>query len=653
MLTFGNSLFLLALAGLAVPVILHLINRELAIDLKFPSIRFIHKAQLPRREKRKLRDLLLLALRLLLFASVVLAFAKPVWLTPQATTDESQLRQTVYVVDASSSMARDNAWTEAVSAMSEDLLGRQGDQAGLVVFADKVLVQVEPSGSSQAIEEALDQIEPAFTAGSPATALATAIRLFHPDAQSRLVIVSDFQETDWQTDLPGIPQSVELVLLPVSDSQGPNTGIVNVNTLPIGKNETRVMVSIRNYSDRSVQTRVSLFGEAMAESRALALTRGQLSTVSFEVDSTEVRPMQVTLPNDGYARDNAWHFWVSPPPVVRVLAFLPHLDEPQAVRAFYFFQTALEVESETDWIRFEVTTMDRGFFDEMILEEGDVLVFPATGSYLTDEQWDYLRSYLESGRTAVMLPGESFPKFFRKLQTLQFMQSRFLGLAGNTNERQDPLHLGQIHPSSRLAEVFADQAAKDLYLVNVYRYVRLQHHREEAKLLSLENGDAAILGLPVGKGTLFASTFAFDPSWTDLPLRNSFLPLVRELVQEGFDFERQRNRIFVEESGHHLVSAIDRPGTLKVDDQLWEINVNPTESSIARVDTLHWLPSVLSKEPIQVAQASVQAPFASTGALDKNLWPWFLMIALMALFLESLLVGLENPVKTSGPREVT
>ncbi len=653
MLTFANSLFLFALAGLAVPVILHLINRELAVDLKFPSVRFIHKARLPRREKRRLRDLLLLLLRLALFAAVVLAFAQPIWITPvPATAEERQLRQTVYVLDASSSMAGDNAWPEAVSAIEAEVADRPDEQAGLVVFAEKVLVQVEPSHLASAIGEVLSRVEPSYAAGSPALALEHAVRLFHPEAKTRLVVVSDFQETDWQTDLPGVPRGVELVLLPVSESPGPNTGIVNVNVHPIGKNLARVMVSLRNYGDRKVETRLSLSGPGIAEEKTRTLEGGQLSTVSFEVDASESQPMRVFLPEDGYERDNSWHFWVSPPPEIRVMAFLPHLDEPEVIQGFYFLQTALEVESETDWIRFDVTAVDRGFFHESMLEEAEVMVFPATGAYFKDEQWDYLRSFLEPGGTALMLPGASFPKLFRNLQTRGFMQSRFLGLAGNTSERLEPFHFGQISPNSALADVFAREAAKDLYLVNVYRYVRLHLHREDTSLLSFENGDAALIALPVGKGKLFVSTFAFDPGWTDLPLRNSFLPLVRELLEEGFDVERQRNRLFVEEAAPHLAEGMDRPGTLDLEGQLWEINVNPSESTVARVDTRQWLPSVLTEGPIQVAQASLENPLGATGGQDKHLWPWFLMFALTALFLESLWVGLADPIKSSRRKKV-
>ena len=654
MLTFANSLFLIALAGLAIPVILHLINREMVVDLRFPSVRFIDKTQLPRREKRRLRDLLLLLLRMALFAAVVVAFAQPIWITPPAATEEErELRQTVYALDASSSMAAGNAWAEAVSAVEEALRRRPDERAGLVVFADKVLIQVEPSDLASEVEDALSRIEPTHAAGSPAPALEHALRLFHPDAKNRLVVVSDFQETDWQTDLPGIPSGIELELIPVSETPSPNVGIVMVNVHPIGKDRARVMASLKNYGDQKAQARLSLLGPGIMEEKTPALEGGQLAMVSFEVDASENRPMRVSLPDDSYERDNTWHFWVAPPPEIRVMAFLPHLDEPEVVQGFYFFQTALEVESETDWIRFDLITVDRGFFNESLLNEAEVMVFPASGAYLNDDQWDHLRSFLERGGSALMLPGASFPKFFRNLQTHGFMQSRFLGLAGNTNDRPEPFHFGQLSPNSGLAEVFSREAAKDLYLVNIYRYVRVRLQGEETKALSFENGDAALLDLPVGKGTLYVSTFAFDPTWTDLPLRNSFLPLVRELLEEGFDADRQRNRLYMEDAALHLTGEMDRPGTLEAEGQLWEINVNPSESTVARVDTRQWLPSVLSGKPIQMAQASTQDPPSATAGPDKHLWSWFLLIALTALFVESLWVGFSQPVKSSKPRKVS
>lgn len=647
MITFGNSLFLFALAGLAVPILLHLINRELAVNLKFPSIRFINRSQLPRREKRKLRDLLLLLVRMLLFAAIVLAFAKPVWIESLVAAEESGgAHQTIYLLDVSSSMSRAGAWQETQSALRKDLADTKSDEVGLVVYADRVVAQLPPSPSREPIENRLQELEPGFAAGNPGSAIETAVRLFNPDSEKRLVFVSDFQETDWQRDLPGVPEEVELAFLAPEVRDANNIGIVNVNTVPVGKTQARVLVTVRNYGSETETVPVVLSTESGSEEKLLNLPPGRQGNITFTLEVAEPRAMTAHLPADSYNRDNTWHFWVAPPPVVRVYAFLPNLDEPQAVNAFYFLRTALEVESETDWVRFEVMALDRGFFEESILEEADVVIIPAAGAYLRDEQWDQLRAYLNAGRTAIMLPGETFPRQFRALERSGMMQSRFLGLAGNTNERQTPYHLGAINPSSRLAETFANAAAKDLLLVNVYRYVRLQVSDQDTVLLSFENEEPALLSLSVGQGTLYVSTFAFDPSWTDLPLRNSFLPLVRELVQEGFNTDRLKKKLFVEET-RSLAEPVTLPATLEMDNQFWEVNVNPSESVSNRVDTAEWLPAMLSQKPLYANAAVVKAPVPSGSGAQTQLWPWLLMIALLSLFLESMLTGIKDTLQPS------
>jgi hypothetical protein len=648
MLNFTNSLFLFALAGLAVPILLHLINRELAVNLKFPSIRFIHRSQMPRKEKRKLRDLLLLLLRMCLYAAVVLAFAKPVWVEPiPEVVAGGSSQQTIYVVDASSSMSRGSAWANAVNAVQRDMTEDDAQERGLIVFADRVLTQIQPTTDGDSLESALQGITPAFTAGNPGTALDTAVRLFRPETDQRLVLVSDFQETDWQRDLPGVPENVEMVFLAPSVSDASNIGIVNVNTVPVGKNQARVLVSLRNFGEDSETLNVTLNGEGISEEKQINLPAGQSGNLTFLLDVEEAIALSANIPADSYNRDNVWHFWVAPPPVVRVYAFLPNLDEPQAVNAFYFLQTALEVESETDWVRFEVTALDRGFFEASLLEEADVVIVPAAGSYLRDDQWEDLKAYLNLGRTALLLPGEGFPKHFRALEKNDIMQSRFLGLAGNTNERQLPYHLNYINPSSRLAQTFGDGAGKDLFLVNVYRYVRLQASSEDTVLMAFENGEPALLSLAVGQGTAYAATFAFDPSWTDLPLRNSFLPLVRELVQEGFDTDRLRNKLFMEEA-LGLSDSVELPGALELDGQFVEVNVNPSESVSGRVDTEQWLPALLSQKPLYAKASSSSAPLPGAGGVETPLWPWLLMIALLCLFLESLVTGMKDTLQPSA-----
>jgi hypothetical protein len=69
--------FFAGLAALAVPVLIHLINRERKVVIQFPSLMFLRKIPYKSVRRQKLRHLLLLALRCLALAILVAAFTRP------------------------------------------------------------------------------------------------------------------------------------------------------------------------------------------------------------------------------------------------------------------------------------------------------------------------------------------------------------------------------------------------------------------------------------------------------------------------------------------------------------------------------------------------------------------------------------------------
>ena len=122
MLNFTSPLFLYALAGLAIPILVHMINRERALPLMFSSIRYIPKASLPQEGRRSITDFLLLLLRLLIIAAIVFLLAGPRW-TPEAAGDAGEKADgsVVFIIDASSSMTGWGSWSAAQKAFKQQL----------------------------------------------------------------------------------------------------------------------------------------------------------------------------------------------------------------------------------------------------------------------------------------------------------------------------------------------------------------------------------------------------------------------------------------------------------------------------------------------------------------------------------------------------
>src|SRR4028119_2238518 len=76
-MSFLAPLFLVGLAGLAIPVLSHLIQRERRNVVPLPSLMFIRRIPYQSVQRRRIRHWLLLALRLAALALLVLAFGRP------------------------------------------------------------------------------------------------------------------------------------------------------------------------------------------------------------------------------------------------------------------------------------------------------------------------------------------------------------------------------------------------------------------------------------------------------------------------------------------------------------------------------------------------------------------------------------------------
>src|SRR5687768_8395273 len=76
-LSFLYPLFLVGAAAVAIPIALHLFRRKTEIVVDFPAVRLLHKSPVEYQRRRRLRELILLALRVSALALLAFAFARP------------------------------------------------------------------------------------------------------------------------------------------------------------------------------------------------------------------------------------------------------------------------------------------------------------------------------------------------------------------------------------------------------------------------------------------------------------------------------------------------------------------------------------------------------------------------------------------------
>ena len=91
-------------AAAAIPVVIHLIHTARAPEVPFPTLRFLKSAAERTARRRRLENLLLMILRMLLFAILAVALARPFLASEFALFGEEPETAAVLVLDNSASM---------------------------------------------------------------------------------------------------------------------------------------------------------------------------------------------------------------------------------------------------------------------------------------------------------------------------------------------------------------------------------------------------------------------------------------------------------------------------------------------------------------------------------------------------------------------
>ncbi len=662
MLTFANPVFLWALAGLAAPVLIHLIQRDLFRPVRFPSVRFITRGKMPTQRKRRPTDLWLLFLRMALFAAVVLALAGPEWRTVSAAegTDEPASGELVLLLDVSASMGGWEAM-ETASGRAEEVLGEfSGQPAGLVVSGAGPERVIPLSRDHGPIRRALAALEAAPVAGDHRESLRRAAGLFSGDVPKTLAVVSDFQETDWSPSiLPPLDPDLKIRWIPVGLGAGAptdNAAILHARPVPGQEDRPRVFAEIAHFGKDPVERRVVFRAGDVEASQAVQLAAGETTTVSLELPRPAgSRGVVELVGNDAYAGDDRWFVWLGQPPPVRVLAVTSLERNPATAEDLFFISRALDARGTAEERRYALTTAEAANLPEppLLSTHAAVLVI-GSAAELGNEAWSSLREYMEQGGQVLMTPGSAPARQFSLLRDHGWFGGSFEGVAPPPGPRRLPPTVDWINPASPLADVFRDEAARGLFHVSLNQFVRATPTEAASVLLRTSGNDPVLLEKPFGEGRLLLSLVPFQTGWTDLPLSPAFLPLIRELIAGRLP---PGHGILHLETGFaeaDLPEAIRgagapdprTPGIHLAGETPVVINVPRSESTPATADTVD-LQAAVRPSAVRTTAGSADAEESPT-----LLWPWLALAAILFFLAETPAAALAGSSRRAKPSPV-
>ena len=525
---FLTPLFLVGLAGLAVPVLIHLTRQEKGKPLGFPSLMFLRRIPFEETSRRRIRHWLLLVMRLAALGLLVAAFARPfVRGGALASVGGPGPEEVVILLDRSYSMDLGDNWARAVDhAKGVAAALRTQDRVSLVTFSETPHLLHRSISDPARVAATLDTLR----TGSLATRIGPAIKLARSTLaaserpRQRVVLISDFQRPGWRPD-PDATLPAGVTLEPVVIG-GENAANLALTDLELGResagNRERVTVSARliNTGDTESTTEVTLaVNDTDVGTATVTTPAGGAAPVTFDPFTLthpftrgEVRVAEA--PGTGLGEDNALHFVASPGGDLSVLI----VDPLGGGDSNLYLRGALGIAEGAGF----ATVLTRGAPRESQLAAADVVVLNGA-PFPGGSAGDRLRAFVEEGGGLLLVLGQR--------TTVPSVHAEFLpATVGPVTEGTGERRLGFVDYDHAVFEAFMGPRSGDFSQAAFYRTRRLDV-TDGRVTAQFDDGTPALVEGRRGKGRILVWATGLDRFWNNLALQPVYLPFVHRVTR--------------------------------------------------------------------------------------------------------------------------
>jgi hypothetical protein len=527
--------FLAGLAALAIPVLLHLRQRDRERPLRFPSLMFLRRIPIETAHRRRVTDLPLLLLRALAVLLAVLAFSRPVIQRVSAVLDADSERVVIVALDRSLSMGHTAVWPAALdSARAVISALSAGDRIGVIAFDDEAEVMQPITTDKAAALASLGTVRP----GARGTRFAAALRAARQQvlagniAQAEVVVVSDLQRsgTGGVTDL-ALPTGITVRGVSVAAPSAANSAVTSVAVERLGggvAGRIAVVAEVRGRALGSLRSTVATLtvNNRPAGSRPIEVPTDGALRVAFDPVPLPPGEAQVTvaIEADALAADDAFHAVVPAEATQRVVLVTPG---DLSAEATLFAERALEIGSDP---AFRVERRNVAALDASLLEGTALVLFvdvvpPGTTA---------LRSWLEAGHGAVVVAG---PRIAASRTRSELVGARAEGEVDRLGERGGTI--GDVALEHPVFVPFRGGGSAALSSARFIRYARMVPDSGVEVIARFDDGTPALMEQQIGSGRLIVSAIPLDVRGGDFPLQPAYLPFMRRLALHAAGYQPQ------------------------------------------------------------------------------------------------------------------
>lgn len=694
LMSFLNPIFLFALLTIAVPLLIYFLNIRKPKKIRFSTLAFFESLKTTALKRIKIKRWLLLAIRCCAILVLVLAASRPFLPPDIGWSFGNEPKVVAIIIDNGPKMdqiTREGPYIDQAARIAETLID-------MLDSDDRVTLDVThgsglntPFLAARSVRSLPGNIETS-NAGNYADLRIKemANRLNRESEPNKMIYFITEAGTSMESKFETLSEedfdNVLLQIIKVGGSDTVNLGYEQVELESSGGDQPGVQqlrVVVRNFGSRQLNNSFIslLLDDELISQRTFSTEAESVSEFVFEIPYPENRfsAIELMIEGDDLVFDNRYYASIKSPAVRNILVLHEAVASGQPMSSY--LRPMLEVASE-DEARFQIEfrQIDRVQISDLV--EVDAVVLDAVRSIP-----DYLRQSLldqvQGGMGLLLIPSAT-----GNLNNYNRLIS-FAGSAGYSNITGS---YGSFTPIDRMAvpseghpildKLFdkSDDEELRLNLPELFYYFEIDpsDRTTDFSILQTRTGQSLLMESRIGNGSIIFSAIGTDPGWSNFPIKPFFAPLFFRTIDylakgesaslnnhylgERFRYISGDNVEYIElvKDEESILPEVRqtlngtevsyagiewKPGWIHLETTggriLFGVNQSTMESNLETLD-LRVLTDIV-KDSFQSVRAiesnadreqfSNELELASFG---KEIWYWFVIIAIILLLLESV-----------------
>lgn len=648
---FKHPEILYALLLLVIPIIVHLFQLRRFKKVAFTNVKFLKQVELQTRKSSKLKKTLVLLSRLLLFASLITAFAQPFL----STNEEKAPTNTIIYLDNSFSMQAKGDDGELLKRAVQQLIENSSNVSDITLVTNHDTYE---NVSSAYLKNVLLSIEYDPIPVKLQSVLLRIDRLLSKkNLKSNVFLISDFQENTITDDI-NFDTDNNYLITKLSPKKNANITIDSVYIRNQNTEQQLLSVVLKKYGAAADEISVSVTNEnTLAGRSSVKFGDKNEATVDFTIPNTKSFNGTVSIEDNQLGFDNSFYFSIQKPELIHVTAIGNDTD----------FLSKIYTEDEFNFISTSENSIDYSSLpDQNLLIINELENIPLS-------LIDPLNTLLQEGGSVVIVPSikanlENYNTIFSKLSIGSFSVIISKELAATTINFSHPL----------LKPVFEKQIKNFQY--PTFKSSYNLNLNKGSSLITFENGKNLVTDIPIHKGHVYLFSSALNNKNSNFKSSPLIVPVfynfglysfkpnelyytignenqleisaqlkkdeVLHIYNETEDFIPIQNihakKVTITLQNNPLKSGF--ANISKGDEVISQaaFNYSRIESDISKTETIE---NLIEDTKDIIVNTSVNESFTSLTEKYKttNLWQYFLLLGLLFLVLEILLLKFLKP----------